>query len=132
MRATMRVAMTGLAVLLAAAPMGAHHAFSAEFDASKPVKLRGKVTKIELINPHSWIHIAVVDADGQTVEWMIEGGSPNALIRQGITKNSLPIGTELLVDGYQAKDGANRAVGKDVTLADGRKLFFGGSAPPSP
>ena len=96
------------------------------------MKLRGKVVKIELINPHSWIHIAVIGADGQSVEWMIEGGSPNALIRQGITKNSLPIGTELLIDGYQAKDGANRAVGKDVTLADGRKLFFGGSAPPSP
>jgi hypothetical protein len=132
MRTKSAVAVAGLAFVLCAAPLGAHHAFSAEFDASKPVKLRGKVVKIELINPHSWIHIAVVGPDGQSVEWMIEGGSPNALIRQGITKNSLPIGTELLVDGYQAKDGANRAVGKDVTLADGRKLFFGGSAPPSP
>jgi hypothetical protein len=132
MRTKSAFAVTVLAFVLCAAPLGAHHAFSAEFDASKPVKLRGKVVKIELINPHSWIHIAVVGADGQAVEWMIEGGSPNALIRQGITKNSLPIGTELLVDGYQAKDGANRAVGKDVTLADGRKLFFGGSAPPSP
>ena len=132
MRTKSAFAVTVLAFVLCAAPLGAHHAFSAEFDASKPVKLRGKVVKIELINPHSWIHIAVVGADGQSVEWMIEGGSPNALIRQGITKNSLPIGTELLIDGYQAKDGANRAVGKDVTLADGRKLFFGGSAPPSP
>jgi len=132
MRTKSAFAVAGLAFVLCAAAPGAHHAFSAEFDASKPVKLRGKVVKIELINPHSWIHIAVVGADGQSVEWMIEGGSPNALIRQGITKNSLPIGTELLVDGYQAKDGANRAVGKDVTLADGRKLFFGGSAPPSP
>jgi hypothetical protein len=130
MRTKSAAAVTGLALLLSAAPMRAHHAFSAEFDAAKPVKLRGKVTKVELINPHSWIHIAVAGADGQTVNWMIEGGSPNALIRQGITKNSLPIGTELLVDGYQAKDGANRAVGKDVTLADGRKLFLGGSAPP--
>jgi hypothetical protein len=132
MRGKVTIAAAGIALLLSAAPMSAHHAFSAEFDASKPVKLRGKVSKIELINPHSWIHIDVVGADGQVVTWMIEGGSPNALIRQGITKNSLPIGTELLVDGYQAKDGANRAVGKDVTLADGRKLFFGGSAPPSP
>jgi hypothetical protein len=132
MRAKLTVAVAGVALALSVAPMRAHHAFSAEFDASKPVKLRGKVSKIELINPHSWIHIDVVGADGQVVTWMIEGGSPNALIRQGITKNSLPIGTELLIDGYQAKDGANRAVGKDVTLADGRKLFFGGSAPPSP
>ena len=132
MRTRLSVAVTGVALLLSAAPMRAHHAFSAEFDAAKPLKLRGKVVKIELINPHSWIHIDVVGPVGQVVTWMVEGGSPNALIRQGITKNSLPIGTELLVDGYQAKDGGNRAVGKDVTLADGRKLFFGGSAPPSP
>jgi hypothetical protein len=132
MRAKLTVAAIGIALFLSAAPMRAHHAFSAEFDVSKPVKLRGKIVKIELINPHSWIHIDVVGTDGQVVTWMIEGGSPNALIRQGITKNSLPIGTELLVDGYQAKDGANRAVGKDVTLADGKRLFLGGSAPPSP
>jgi Family of unknown function (DUF6152) len=132
MRTRRAVAVAGAALLLSAGPVLAHHAFSAEFDARKPVKLKGKVTKVELINPHSWIHIAVVDPDGTTVNWMIEGGSPNALIRQGITKNSLPIGTELLVDGYRSKDGANKAVGKDVTLADGRKLFFGGSAPPAP
>ena len=132
MRTRRAVAAAGAALLLSAGPVWAHHAFSAEFDAKKPVKLKGKVTKVELINPHSWIHIAVVDPDGTTVNWMIEGGSPNALIRQGITKNSLPIGTELLVDGYRSKDGANKAVGKDVTLADGRKLFFGGSAPPAP
>ena len=132
MRTRRAVAAAGTALLLFAVPARAHHAFSAEFDAKKPVLLKGKVTKVELINPHSWIHIAVVDPDGTVVNWMIEGGSPNALIRQGITKNSLPIGTELLVDGYRSKDGANKAVGKDVTLADGRKLFFGGSAPPAP
>ncbi len=132
MRTRRAVAVAGTALLLASVPAWAHHAFSAEFDAKKPVLLQGKVTKVELINPHSWIHIAVVDPDGKVVNWMIEGGSPNALIRQGITKNSLPIGTELRVDGYRSKDGANKAVGKDVTLADGRKLFFGGSAPPAP
>ena len=132
MRTRRAVAAAGTALLLASAPAWAHHAFSAEFDAKRPVLLQGKVTKVELINPHSWIHIAVVDPDGKVVNWMIEGGSPNALIRQGITKNSLPIGTELRVDGYRSKDGANKAVGKDVTLADGRKLFFGGSAPPAP
>ena len=132
MRTRRAVAVAGAALLLASVPAWAHHAFSAEFDAKKPVLLQGKVTKVELINPHSWIHIAVVDPDGKVVNWMIEGGSPNALIRQGITKNSLPIGTELRVDGYRSKDGANKAVGKDVTLADGRKLFFGGSAPPAP
>ena len=132
MRTRRAVAVAGTALLLASAPAWAHHAFSAEFDAKRPVLLQGKVTKVELINPHSWIHIAVVDPDGKVVNWMIEGGSPNALIRQGITKNSLPIGTELRVDGYRSKDGANKAVGKDVTLADGRKLFFGGSAPPAP
>jgi len=132
MRTRRSVAVAGTVLVLFAMPVSAHHAFSAEFDAKKPVLLKGKVTKVELINPHSWIHIAVVDPDGSVVNWMIEGGSPNALIRQGITKNSLPIGTELLVDGYRSKDGANKAVGKDVTLADGRKLFFGGSAPPTP
>jgi hypothetical protein len=131
MAAKRLAAAAALVMVLAPGRAAAHHAFSAEFDASKPVMLRGTVTKIELINPHCWIHIAVTGLDGQVVNWMIEGGSPNALIRQGITKNSLPIGTVLLVDGYQAKDGANRAVGKDVTLADGRRLFLGGSALPS-
>jgi hypothetical protein len=131
MRTQLATALVVAALVLSVVPMRAHHAFSAEFDATKPVKLRGKISKIELINPHSWIHIDVVGADGQVVTWMIEGGSPNALIRQGITKSSLPIGTELLVDGYQAKDGGNRAVGKDVTLADGRRLFLGGSALPT-
>jgi hypothetical protein len=116
-----------LIATLAVAPLAAHHAFSAEFDADKPVKLKGKVTKVELINPHSWIHLDVVGADGKVQNWMVEGGSPNALVRRGISKDSLPIGTEISVDGYQAKDGTNKANGRDVTFADGRKLFLGSS-----
>jgi hypothetical protein len=108
----------------------AHHAFSTEFDASKPVTFTGKVTKVELINPHSWIHIEVMDASGNPVAWMIEGGSPNALVRRGITKNSIPVGSELTVTGYQARDGSNKAVGRDIAFADGRELFFEGSRAP--
>jgi hypothetical protein len=114
----------------AAAPLWAHHAFYAEFDASKPLKLRGTVKKVELINPHSWFHIDVKGADGKVSTWMIEGGSPNALIRMGYTQQSLPIGTEIIVDAFQAKDGSNKACGVDlVYAADGKRLFLGGSAP---
>ena len=124
------VTMLGLAgLLMAAAPMWAHHAFAAEFDAQKPVKLKGTVAKVEFINPHSWIHIDVKDTDGKVTRWMVEGGSPNALFRRGVTKDALPQGTEISVDGYQAKDGSNRANGRDITFADGRKLFVGGSNP---
>jgi len=124
------VTMLGLAGLLAAvAPAWAHHAFAAEFDAQKPVKLKGTVAKVEFINPHSWIHIDVKDTDGKVTRWMVEGGSPNALFRRGVTKDALPQGTEISVDGYQAKDGSNRANGRDITFADGRKLFVGGSNP---
>jgi len=115
--------------LLAAVPAWAHHAFAAEFDAQKPVKLKGTVTRVEFINPHSWIHIDVKGADGSVTSWMVEGGSPNALIRRGVTKDALPKGAEILVDGYQAKDGSNRANGRDITFADGKKLFVGGSNP---
>ena len=114
---------------IAAAPAWAHHAFAAEFDAQKPVKLKGTVAKVEFINPHSWIHIDVKDADGKVTRWMVEGGSPNALFRRGVNKDALPQGTEILVDGYQAKDGSNRANGRDITFADGKKLFVGGSNP---
>jgi Family of unknown function (DUF6152) len=124
------IAVAGL--LLNAAPMFAHHAFAAEFDAKKPVKLRGTVTKMEWINPHAWIHIDVKDADGKVVQWMIEAGTPNTLFRRGFTKDSLATGTEILVDGYQSKDGSNRANGRDVTFPDGRKLFLGSSGTGAP
>ncbi len=121
--------MLAMLAVLAAAPVWAHHSFAAEFDDKKPLKLRGKVTKLEFINPHSWIHIDVKGPDGTVVNWAIEGGSPNALYRLGFTRDALPIGTEIIVDGYQAKDGSNRGVGKDLTFTDGKRLFLAGSAP---
>jgi hypothetical protein len=116
-------------MMLAGASAWAHHAFSAEFDFNKPLKMTGVVTKVEFINPHSWIHIDVKDETGKVTSWMIEGGSPNTLFRRGINKDSLPKGTIVMVDGYQAKDGSNRANGRDITLSDGKKLFVGGSTP---
>src|SRR5262245_29162700 len=126
------VTITAICLFSAALPLLAHHAFTAEFDAKKPLKLRGTVAKVELINPHSWIHIDVKNSDGTTTRWMIEGGTPNTLLRRGFTKNSLPAGTEILVDGYQAKDGSNRANGRDLTFPDGKKIFLGSSGPEGP
>lgn len=110
----------------------AHHAFSAEFDANRPVKLRGVVTKMEWINPHAWIHIDVKKADGKVEKWMIEGGTPNTLLRRGFTKDAVKPGTEIMVDGYQAKDGSMKANGRDLTLPDGKKLFMGSSGTGAP
>ena len=129
MRTKLAVLVAGAGLLLAAVPAWAHHAFAAEFDSNRPLKLQGTVTKWELVNPHSWIHLAVKGADGKTVEWMVEGGSPNALFRLGFTKDSLPVGTEIVVEGFAAKDGANRAVGANLTFSNGKRLFMGGSAP---
>jgi hypothetical protein len=127
--------------LLAAASVGvtqafAHHAFAAEFDGKSPVLLRGKVTKVEWINPHAWVHVANVNPDGTTTEWMVEGGTPNTLLRAGIDRNSLKVGTEIVVRGYQSKDKACtpicKANGRDVSFPGGRKLFMGSSGTGAP
>jgi len=128
MRTKLALFVAGVGLLLAAVPAWAHHAFAAEFDAKKPVHLVGKVTKVELINPHAWIHVEVMD-DGKPVEWMVEAGSPNILLRRGFTKTTVAVGTPVVVEGYQSKDGSNRANGRDITFADGKKLFVGGSNP---
>src|SRR5213596_2755426 len=110
----------------------AHHAFAAEFDINQPVKLQGKVTRMEWINPHAWIHVDVASPDGKVVAWMVEGGSPNILLRRGFTKESLLPGTEVTVEGYRAKNGENRANGSNITFKDGKRLFLGGSNPDDP
>ena len=123
---------TAIALMICGAPALAHHAFSAEFDAKKPVHLEGVVTKVELINPHAWIHIDVQGPDGKAGSWMIEAGSPNVLFRRGFTKSTVIPGTRVVVDGYQAKDSSLRANGRDITLPDGRKLFLGSSGTGAP
>ena len=117
-------AIVGVALLGAGSAARAHHAFAAEFDVNKPIKFEGKLIKWDMVNPHSWFHM---DIKGE--RWMIEGGSPNQLIRLGVTKNTLSAGMELLIEGYLARDGTNKGVGRNFTMADGRRLFLGGSAP---
>ena len=129
MRTKFVVVVAGATLLLAAGSVSAHHAFSAEFDINKPMQLRGTLVKWEMINPHSWFHIDVKEPDGKVTTWMIEGGSPNQLIRLGVTKRTITVGTELRIDAYQAKDGTNKAVGRNFVLSDGTRLFLGGSAP---
>ena len=132
MRTKLSVVIAGIGLLLAAVPVVAHHSFAAEFDAKKPVKLSGTVTKMEWINPHAWIYIDVKNTDGTVTNWMVEAGAPNALLRRGWTKNSLLPGTEIVIEGYQAKDGANRANGRDITFKDGKKLFVGSNGTGAP
>lgn len=129
---TKYVAVVAVSVLILAAPAWAHHAFAAEFDAKKPVHLEGVVSKVELINPHAWIHVDVKGPDGKVTTWMVEAGSPNVLLRRGFTKATVAKGTQVVVDGYQSKDGSTRANGRDITLPGGKKLFLGSSGTGAP
>ena len=134
MRVKLAIGIAGIGVCLAgtAVSVVAHHAFAAEFDAKKPLEFTGTVTKMEWINPHVWLHMDVKKADGTVESWAFEAGTPNVLFRRGFTKQSMMPGTKIKVDGYQAKDGTRRANGRDLTFADGRKLFMGSSGTGAP
>jgi Family of unknown function (DUF6152) len=131
-RLIVALTLVGLFMSWAVLPQSAHHAFAAEFDANKPVKFEATVTKMEWTNPHVWIHVDVKKPDGTVEPWAFEAGTPNVLFRRGFTKNSLLPGTKVVLDGYRAKDGSRRANGRDVTFADGRKLFLGSSGTGAP
>ena len=131
-RSTIAGVVAGLGLLAAPIAVHAHHAFAAEFDATKPVKLRGTVVKMEWINPHTWMHIEVKEPDGKVTQWAIEGGAPNAMFRRGWNMTSIKPGIEVIVDGYRAKSGENKANGRDVTLPDGKQLFMGSSGTGAP
>ncbi len=132
MRSKLAIAVAGAILLLAAVPALAHHAFSSEFDVKKPIHFTGVITKVELVNPHAWFHIDVTGPDGKVTSWMIEAGTPNVLLRRGFTKNSVPVGTQVVVDGFQAKDGSSKGSGRDLTLPDGRKLLIGSDGAGAP
>jgi len=131
-RTIFSISIAALGLVFAAVPLAAHHAFTAEFDAQQPVTLHGTVTKVEWTNPHAWINLDVKGEDGQVVAWRVEAGAPNALLRRGFTKNYLPPGAEIVVQGFKAKDGSNRANGSNVTTPDGKRLFLGSSGTGSP
>ena len=133
MRKTLAVLIAVVIVLGTAGRLFAHHAFGAEFDPNAPIRLQGKVVKLEWVNPHAWIHIEITNKAGAKETWMVEGGTPNTLLRRGLTRESLTYGTELIVDGYQTKDHSlKRANGRDVTFADGRKMFLGSTGTGAP
>lgn len=133
MRITSSLLLVAAVLVAAALPVKGHHAFGAEFDPDAPIRLQGKVVKLEWVNPHAWIHIEVAKPDGVKEVWMVEGGTPNTLLRRGLTRDSLTLGTELVVDGYQTKDHSlKRANGRDVTFTDGRKMFMGSSGTGAP
>jgi len=133
MRCTLAVVLGGIGLTVAlCAPLSAHHSFTAEFDARRPVLFKGTVTKMEWINPHVWIHMNVPQPNGKTEEWMVEGGAPTVLFRRGFSKTSLQAGAQIVVDGYRAKDGTNKMNAREITFADGKKLFAGSDGTGAP